>query len=313
MTMPAARKPAVVIAARNVLLDGSAETVLAQAGVEVILVPGSWDVLRDHGGPVDAMIVGAPQVGASVLDLMPGLRFILRAGAGTDNIDVAETDRRGIRVEALPGMNAESVADYVFGLLIGLSRKIPYANAEVRAGRWQGIAAPDVYGATLGLIGFGHIGRAVARRANGFGMTVLVSEYARLDRSAVRELGVEVRSLEQLLAEADFVSLHAPLNDQTRRLLDARAIALMKPGAMLVNTSRGQLIDEHALSAALRSGQLAGAALDVFAEEPYLDGPLLEVPNAIVSPHTASNGLRTMRRVAERSAERVLEVLGLAS
>jgi phosphoglycerate dehydrogenase-like enzyme len=313
MTMPAARKPAVAIAARNVLLDGSAETVLAQAGVEVIPVPDGWDALRDHGGPVDAMIVGAPQVGASVLDLMPGLRFILRAGAGTDNIDVAETDRRGIRVEALPGMNAESVADYVFGLLIGLSRKIPYANADVRAGRWQGIAAPDVYGATLGLIGFGHIGRAVARRANGFGMTVLVSEYARLDRSAVRELGAEVRSLERLLAEADFVSLHAPLNDQTRRLLDARAIALMKPGAMLVNTSRGQLIDEHALNAALRSGQLAGAALDVFAQEPYLDGPLLELPNAIVSPHTASNGLRTMRRVAERSAERVLEVLGLAS
>ena len=251
------------------------------------------------------------RIDATLLARAPHLRAISSVSVGVDHIDLAAATARGIPVGHTPGVLTETTADLAFALLLAAARRLVEADGFVRAGRWQAwepdlLLGRDVHGATLGIVGFGAIGRAVARRALGFGMRVLAWSRTR------RPLGdlagaVAWAELPALLAVSDFVSVHVALAPETRGLLDAAAIARMKPGAILVNTARGGIVDEAALAAALREGRLAAAGLDVFAREPLPpDDPLLALPNLVVAPHVGSASVATRARMAELAARNLL-------
>lgn len=230
---------------------------------------------------VAAMVVGLDPVTAAVLDAGPDLRVVAKHGVGVDNIDVAAATARGITVVNAPGSNTGAVADLAFGLLLSLVRHIPAAHASTVAGRWERFYGPELAGRTLAVIGFGRIGRAVARRARGFDMQVVAHD-PYLAGDAVD--GVPLRPLAECLAGADVVSLHLPGGSGVP-LLGPDEIAAMRPGSYLVNTARGDLVDEPALAGALSSGHLAGAGLDAFATEPPTASPLLGAPNVVLTPH----------------------------
>jgi phosphoglycerate dehydrogenase-like enzyme len=242
------------------------------------------------------MIALLPGVAATVASVEPytrrvlaaadALTIIARVGVGYDAIDLAAATERGVAVTTTPGANDRAVADYAFALILALGRAVLANHEQVRAGRWERVVGPDIAGATLGIVGTGAIGKGVARRARGFDMRILAYDIAP-DAAFAAEAGVAYRPLEALLAEADFVTLHTPLFPSTRNLIDAERLALMKPTAYLVNTSRGGIVDEAALADALRAGRLAGAALDVFEREPPWGSPILAAPNLLVSPHVA--------------------------
>jgi glyoxylate reductase len=249
-------------------------------------------------------------VDAALLASCPRLRVISSCSVGVDHIDLAAARARGIPVGHTPGVLVETTADLAFGLLLAAARRVVEADRYVREGRWsfehrwdpEALLGRDVHGATLGIVGLGAIGQALARRASGFGMRVL--GWSRTPRSLP---GVEACPLAALLAQANFVSVHVALTPQTRNLLDADAIAALRPGAILINTARGGIVDEVALAAALASGRLAAAALDVFASEP-LDpaSPLLTAPNLLLTPHIGSASIATRTRMADLAVENLL-------
>ncbi|MBW2275431.1 MAG: D-glycerate dehydrogenase [Deltaproteobacteria bacterium] len=250
------------------------------------------------------------RVDAALIDACPRLRVISTCSVGVDHIDVEAAARRGIRVTNTPGVLVETTADLAFALILAAARRIPEADRFVRAGQWTPerrwepdmLLGRDLFGATLGIVGLGEIGCALARRARGFGMRILA--WNRTPR--VLE-GVEPVALTELLERSDFVSLHVAYVPQTRGLIDAAAISRMKRGAVLVNTSRGGIVDEAALARALADGTLAAAALDVFEEEPLAPGsPLLRAPNLVLTPHIGSASVRTRRRMAELAVENLL-------
>ncbi|ADU50352.1 Glyoxylate reductase [Thermaerobacter marianensis DSM 12885] len=249
-----------------------------------------------------------------LLAAAPRLRVVSNCAVGYDNVDVAAARRRGVMVTHTPGVLTEATADLAFALILACARRLPQAEADLRAGRWttwhplQWLGL-ELDGATLGIVGLGRIGRAVARRARAFGMRILYYSRRR-DPAAEAELGVEYRDLDDLLAEADVVSLHVPLNAETRHLIDGRRLRRMKPGAILVNTARGDVVDEQALVEALRSGHLGAAGLDVYGREPVPpDHPLLQVPNVVALPHIGSATARTRWRMARLAAENCAAVL----
>jgi glyoxylate reductase len=237
------------------------------------------------------------RVDAALLDAAPRLRAIANYAVGTDNIDLAEATARGIGVGVTPDVLTEATADLAFALLLAAARRLPQAAAAAREGAWRtwepgGWLGTDVDGAALGIVGFGRIGRAVARRAEGFRMVV---------RSTTDT------SLEELLALSDFVSLHCPLTPRTRHLIDAAALARMRPGAILVNTARGAVVDQDALIAALSRGVIAGAAIDVTDPEPPPPGdPVLQTPNLLVVPHIGSATRTARARMTELAVENLL-------
>lgn len=251
------------------------------------------------------------RIDAALMDACPRLKVISQCAVGFDNVDVAAATERGIPVGHTPGVLTDATADFAFTLLMAAARRVGEAIDYVRAGHWQTwgltlLLGQDVYGATLGLIGFGRIGQAVARRARGFDMRVLYYDVMR-QPEAEAELGAEYRSLEELLQESDYVSLHVSLTEQTQGLMDARAFALMKPTATLINTSRGPVVDAEALYQALKTGDLAYAALDVTDPEPLPAGhKLLELPNLIVAPHIASATVSSRTLMARRAVENLL-------
>lgn len=251
------------------------------------------------------------RIDAALMDACPRLKVISQCAVGFDNVDVAAATERGIPVGHTPGVLTDATADFAFTLLMAAARRVGEAIDYVRAGHWQTwgltlLLGQDVYGATLGLIGFGRIGQAVARRARGFDMRVLYYDVMR-QPEAEAELGAEYRSLEELLQESDYVSLHVSLTEQTQGLMDARAFALMKPTATLINTSRGPVVDAEALYQALKIGDLAYAALDVTDPEPLPAGhKLLELPNLIVAPHIASATVSSRTLMARRAVENLL-------
>jgi glyoxylate reductase len=254
------------------------------------------------------------RVDAALLARAPRLRAISSVSVGLDHVDLAAATARGIPVGHTPGVLTETTADLAFALLLAAARRVVEADRFVRDGRWSAwqpdlLLGRDVHGATLGVVGLGAIGRAVARRARGFGMRVLA--WSRTRRPLANLEGqVEWAELPALLAAADFVSVHVALAPGTRGLLDAAAIARMKPGAILVNTARGGIVDEAALAAALREGRLAGAGLDVFAREPLeRDSPLLGLPNVVLAPHVGSASVATRTRMAELAVENLLAAL----
>lgn len=242
-------------------------------------------------------------VDEDLLDAAPRLRAVANYAVGTDNVDLRAATARGIPVGNTPDVLTETTADLAFALMLAAARRLVEADAAVRAGEWpdwqpDAFLGHDVHGAVLGIVGFGRIGQAVARRAEGFGMTVLHNS---------RSGGVP---LDELLARADFVSLHAPLTDATRGLIGTRELELMKPSAILVNTARGGLVDSRALEAALREGVVAGAALDVTDPEPLPpDHPLLGAPNLVVAPHVGSASHRTRAAMADMAVDNLLAAL----
>jgi glyoxylate reductase len=233
------------------------------------------------------------RIDAAIMQAGPQLKVISQCAVGFDNIDVPAATARGIAVGNTPGVLTDATADFAFSLLMAAARRIGEAIDYVRTGQWHTwgltlLLGQEIYGKTLGLEGFGRIGQAVARRARGFDMRILYHDTAR-QLEAEAELGAEYRTFDQLLAEADFISLHVNLTPRTQGLMGARQFALMKPEAILINTARGPVVDSQALYQALKEGQIAYAALDVTDPEPLpADHPLLTLPNLIVAPHIAS-------------------------
>jgi (S)-sulfolactate dehydrogenase len=262
-------------------------------------------------GDADALVVrNRTQVRGALLDAAPRLRVVGRLGVGLDNIDVPACQARAIEVIPATGANAQAVAEYVIGCGMLLLRGAYQATAAVAAGEWPRTALSDgreSAGKLLGLVGFGGIGQLAARLARALGMrTVAHDPLLPADAPAWRDTGAERVPLDELLAQADVVSLHVPLTDATRGLMDASRIAAMKPGAVLVNTARGGIVDEAALAQALREGRLGGAALDVFEREPLAAGsPLAGVPNLILTPHIAGVTHESNQRVSSLIAARV--------
>ena len=261
------------------------------------------ELLRD----ADGAIISSMPVTDTVLAATPRLKVIALRGVGYDSVDVAAATARGIPVAVAPGFT-DSVADYVFGLLLAVSRKVMLADRMMRDRRWEVLVSTNIAGKTLGIIGLGRIGKAVARRAGGFDMPILATDVAQDDVFAAR-YGVRYVPLEKLLQQSDFVSINAPLQGDTRHLIDAQALASMKPTAYLINTARGDLVDEAALAEALRTGQLAGAGLDVFHDEPLEDSPLRALDNVVLSPHLAAYSREGLRETGLLAARAVLAVL----
>ena len=290
---------------------------IAEAGVRLLRergfevdVDGDSD-LAEAIGRYDAIVIrSATKLTADLIERGERLKVIGRAGVGIDNVDVDAATRRGIVVANAPESTVVSAAEHTIGLLVALSRNIPQAHAALKQGRWErktygGVELADK---TLGVLGFGRIGQQVARRAAGLGMRVVAYDpFVTADR--FRELGVErLDSVEAVYSVADFLTLHLPLTNETRRSIDAAAFAKMRDGVRIVNAARGELIDEDALLAALRSGKVGGAALDVFSTEPY-SGPLLELDAVVATPHLAASTEEAQDRAGVIIAEQVAAAL----
>ncbi len=253
------------------------------------------------------------RVDAELLDRAgPQLRVVSNYAVGFDNVDVDECTRRGIPVGNTPGVLTETTADLAWALLMAAARRVAEGDRYVRAGRWRTwgpmlLLGPDVHGSTIGIVGFGRIGQAVARRAAGFGMTILYHDVNRLPEDVTGPLGASFVELDELLERSDFVSLHVNLTEETRRLMNAERFARMKPTAVLVNTARGPVVDPRALCDALSRGVIGAAALDVTDPEPIpADDPLLSLDNCLVVPHIASASRATRGRMAEMAAANLL-------
>jgi lactate dehydrogenase-like 2-hydroxyacid dehydrogenase len=256
------------------------------------------------------------RIDAELLAACPRLRVVANVAVGYDNIDVAAATRAGVAVTNTPRVLTEATADLAFALLLATARRVPEGDAFLREGQYthwrvrQEQTGVDVHGATLGLFGLGQIGRAVARRARGFDMTVLYHDVQPLPDEDEKALGVAYVPFEELLARSDFVSVHAPLTDTTRHRFDAAAFAAMKPTAMLINTARGPIVDEAALAAALRDGVIAGVGLDVYEREPEVDPLLLKLRERVVLlPHLGSATGATRREMCRTAARNARDVL----
>ncbi len=268
--------------------------------------------VRDKDG---ILCVPGDMIDGSVLDAAPRLKTISTMSVGYDHIDVAESTKRGIYISFTPGVLTDATADLAFALLLCTARRLTEADRFVRAGMWKTPLAPQDFlgtstsGKTLGIIGFGRIGRAVARRARGFQMNVIYYNKERLHKEDEEATGAAYRPLEDLLRESDFVSLHVPLTENTRNLIDEARLRLMKPGAILINTSRGPTVDEAALGRALKEGRILGAGLDVFEKEP-LDpaSPLLALDNVVLVPHLGSATKETRGDMASMAVRNLLSV-----
>ncbi len=265
--------------------------------------PGpAWDELDDveyyesldgQRPDVEALAVVGESIDAGTLELFPNLKLVANYGVGYDGIDVAACAARGVAVTNTPGVLDAATADLALALILATRRRVVEGDAFVRTGKWGtewvsgALMAEEVSGSALGIVGLGRIGHAVARRARGFDMRLLYTKRARLAEAEERDLGVEFREFDDLLAEADVVTLHVPLTPETERLVDARRLALMRDGACLVNTARGGIVDEPALVEALTNGRIR-AGLDVFAHEPEVPAELLALPNVVLTPHVGS-------------------------
>ena len=283
---------------------------LTAAGLELRLAPKlgarSPDELADLLAGAMGAIVSTDPFTADVLRAAVDLRVIARVGVGVDSIDLDAASERGVQVATTPGANEHAVADHAVGLMLAVLRRITQLDRDVRAGGWHrtGLFTPrQLTGATVGLVGYGHIGRRVAARLRGFDVELLIH-----DPALPAGRGDTSIALDDLLRRSDVVSLHCPLTASTRHLIDARALGLMRPEAVLVNTSRGGVVDEDALVAALSAGAIAGAALDVFEGEPPAGSPLLELDNVVVSPHNAGLSTSSVAEMTRRATQAVLDV-----
>ena len=307
------------------VLEPSLKIVLAEkvspATLAILKKEPGWNVvtadqitdLKAELADADALIVrSAVQADAALLAAAPKLRIIGRAGVGVDNIDAAEATRKGIVVMNTPGANAVAVAELTLGLMISMCRAIPRANASMHAGKWdkKSLQGSELRGKTLGIIGLGRIGLEVARRAQAFGMDVIGYDPF-IAPVIARENHVALLSLDEVLSGADFLSLHVGLTPQTEGLINGKSIAQMKKGVRIVNCARGELIVDEALAAAVQSGQVAGAALDVFRHEPLKDSPYFGIDNVLLSPHIAGSTDEAQEAIGIQLANQVRDYLKL--
>jgi D-3-phosphoglycerate dehydrogenase / 2-oxoglutarate reductase len=287
--------------------------ILGEVGAEVVPVTCMTSAeLAEVVPGANAVIVSNVPVTTDVMAAMPECRAIATASIGFDHIDLAAATARGIAVANVPDFCAREVANHTVGLLLACARKIVRLNNSLQEGRWDRTIfqpMPSIYGETLGLISFGRIARQVALRARGFELSVLAYD-PYVDAATASEFGVELVPLDELLRRSDYVSVHAPRTPATHHLLSSREFALMKPTAMIFNTGRGGVIDEPALAQALRAGDIAGAGIDVFEQEPILaDNPLLGMENVVVTPHAGGYSEESIRTVRRRAAEEVARIL----
>jgi D-3-phosphoglycerate dehydrogenase len=293
-------------------LQAAGLEILRESGAEVRVLsdeerPRLLEILPGH----DALIVRSmTKVTREVLEAGRGLKVVGRAGIGVDNIDVPAATEHGILVVNAPTANLLSATEHTLALLLAVARNVPAADASMKAGEWdrKRFVGTELQGKTLGVVGFGRIGQKVAERARAFGMEVLAHD-PYLDPAAARRLDVELVELDQLLPRADVVTLHTPMTEATRGLLSAERIRAMKEGALLINCARGGLVDEAALLAALESGRLAGAGLDVFAEEPPRDLALVGHPKVVATPHIGAQTREAQKRIAVETSRMLLAAL----
>lgn len=278
-------------------------------------VPPPREVLLREVAGIDGLVsLLTDRIDAELLGRAPRLRVVANVAVGFDNIEVPAATERGVVITNTPGVLTETVADFTMTLLLGTARRLVEADRYTRANRWRSwelmlFLGQDIHGATLGLVGLGRIGGAVARRAHGFGMRILYHDVVRRE-DLEQELGITYRPFEEVLREADFVSIHVPLMPETRHLIGREQLAMMKPTAVLINTSRGPVVDTMALAEALKDGTIWAAGLDVFEVEPVpSDHPLLALDNAIVVPHIASASVVTRSKMAQMAVENLLAVL----
>jgi glyoxylate reductase len=275
--------------------------------------PPPKKVIIEKARNVDALAsLLSDKIDAEVFDAAPKLKIVTQLAVGFDNIDIPEATKRGIYVTNTPEVLTDTTADFAWTLLMAVARRVVEADKYVRTGQWKVgwhpamLAGRDVYGATIGVVGAGRIGYAVAKRAKGFDMKILF--YDVIPRPEMeKDLGAKKVDLDTLLKESDFVSIHVPLMKETHHLINAEKLKLMKKTAYLINNSRGPVIDEKALYEALKNGQIAGAGLDVFEQEPApVDNPLLKFDNVVVAPHISSASLETRSQMAEMVAENLV-------
>ena len=286
--------------------------VLHNSGCELVKADMSQEMSEDRLirllEGVDGAIIGVVPMTSYVMENAPTLKVISMHGVGTDHIDLEAAARLGIVIANCPGTNDQAVADLTIGLMIAIARNIPSVDNELRAGTWGRQKGSELWKKTIGMIGFGRIGRAAAKRAIGFDMRVLVYD-PYVEPQYVIEIGASVAPLEDMLVESDYLSLHAALTPETKKMIGTPQFERMKPSAFLINTARGGLVDEDALHDALISGKIAGAAMDVFVEEPLRSSPLLKLKNVVLTPHIGAHTVEAIDRMGVMAARNVVRTL----
>ncbi|MEM1946287.1 MAG: D-2-hydroxyacid dehydrogenase [Candidatus Caldarchaeum sp.] len=295
-------------------IDEKSVEMLREAGFTVDLKPDitAAELENTISGYGVLIVRSRTKVTARVIEKgVPGLKVVGRAGVGLDNVDVEAAAKHGVKVLNTPEAPTNSVAELVIGLMIAVARKIAWCDRVMRAGRWPKREAMGVElaGKTLGVVGFGRIGRRVAEIAHAVGMKILAYDIIPIPEEVLAKTGTRLTTLEEVLRSSDFITLHVPLTPETHHLINAEKIAMMKPSAILVNASRGEVVDEEALYHALSTGRLAGAGLDVFEREPPFGSKLLELDNVVVTPHVGAQTHEAQQAAGMMLAQKIIETL----
>lgn len=290
--------------------DNSVFKQLEDAGWQVTTNPVdrilTEDEMVDHIKGYDAVILGVDPMNAKILEAADKLKVISRYGVGLDNVDVNFAQSKGIAVYRTVGANANAVADYAFGLMLDVTRKISFIDRECRKGSWHKIKTNEMWGKTIGILGLGAIGKGIAKRASGFNMTILAYD-PYVDEEFAKTYGVTYVDLDTLLKKADFISLHLPLTDETRNLISDREFDLMKDEAVIVNTARGAVINEKALYEALKNNKILGAGIDVFDQEPPQHRSFTELDNVVIGSHCAASSNEAIDNMSHIATENLLK------
>ena len=285
--------------------------ILKDAGFDVHIRPDiSYEELKQTVGEFEVLVVRSrTKVTREIIEAGKNLRIVARAGAGIDNIDVEAAKEKGIKVLNTPEAPAVAVAELTIGLLLSLARHIPRADHSMKEGKWikKQLKGWQLKGKTLGVVGLGHIGEKVARLARAFGMKILITKRTPPSPEILKELDAEFVPLDELLKRSDVISLHIPLTPQTYHMIGEKEIQLMKDGAFIINTSRGAVLDEKALFEALKTGKLAGAALDVYEKEPPTDYSLAKLPNVVCTPHIGAQTVEAQKLASTLIAQKIIE------
>ncbi|MCS7133270.1 MAG: D-2-hydroxyacid dehydrogenase [Candidatus Caldarchaeum sp.] len=294
-------------------VDVSAVEILRSSGFEVDLRPGiSTAELESLVSNYDVLVVrGRTKVTSRVIEKgVPVLKVVGRAGVGLDNVDLEAAAKHGVKVVNTPESSTNSVAELVIGLMIAVARKIAWCDKVMRVGKWpKGEAmGVELAGKTLGVIGFGRIGRKVAEIAHAMGMKIIAYDVIEIPKEVLAKTETRMVTLEELLRNSDVITLHVPLTPETRHLINAEKIAMMKPSAILINASRGEVVDEEALVDALKNGRIAGAGLDVYEKEPPTGSKLLELENVVLTPHIGAQTAEAQEAAATMLAKKIIEV-----
>ncbi|MDR2869736.1 MAG: phosphoglycerate dehydrogenase [Deferribacteraceae bacterium] len=285
---------------------------LSEFADEIIFNPMGRPLTEDELIPLladcDGYIAGLDFITDKVLAACGKLKVISRYGVGVDRVDLEAAKACGIKVCNTPGANLHAVADLAFSLILSVARRIPTLDSKTRAGQWPRSMGTEVYGKTIGILGLGSIGKAVAKRAQGFDMAVMAYD-PYINEQYTKDNNITAASLDEVLRQANIISLHLPYNDETKNILNREAMQTMKQGAIIVNTARGGLIDEAAAYELLESGHLGGLGLDVYEKEPPSQSPLFGLPNTVLLPHTASHTLEAVENMSNMSVQNLIDVL----